>query len=147
MRPTLYHPTAALAGQLYSTNFFRLALDRLKPGGYVVQWMATERTLASFLQVFPYVVRVNFALIGSATPINFSYEELAAKLGGAAGEYLTTMGWNRDEVLSSLMRGPRQIWMPNDERDDKDINTDLFPKDEYYRNRMKIDVIDIVRTE
>ena len=33
------YPTSALAGQLYSTDFFRLALSRLKPGGYVVQWM------------------------------------------------------------------------------------------------------------
>jgi predicted membrane-bound spermidine synthase len=42
------YPTSALAGQLYSTDFFRLALSRLKPGGYVVQWMPSERTLASF---------------------------------------------------------------------------------------------------
>jgi predicted membrane-bound spermidine synthase len=42
-------PTSALAGQLYSTDFFRLAQRRLKPGGYVVQWMPSERTLASFL--------------------------------------------------------------------------------------------------
>ena len=46
------HPTSALAGQLYSVEFFRLAMSRLKPGGYVVQWMPTDRTLSTFLQVF-----------------------------------------------------------------------------------------------
>jgi predicted membrane-bound spermidine synthase len=35
------YPTTALAGQLYSTDFFRLALHRLKPGGYMVQWVPT----------------------------------------------------------------------------------------------------------
>ena len=41
-------PTSALAGQLYSTEFFRLVLSRLKPGGLVVQWMPSDRTLVTF---------------------------------------------------------------------------------------------------
>jgi spermidine synthase len=141
------YPFTALAGQLYSTNFFRLAMSRLKPGGYVVQWKPTERTLVSFLRVFPYVVSVNnFALIGSAKPIDFSVERLAAELGRAAGEYLTKMGWNRNDVLALLISGPQRSWTPNDERDDRDVNTDLFPKDEYYRNSRKIDLIGEDRT-
>ena len=134
------YPTTALAGQLYSTDFFRLALHRLKPGGYVVQWMPTDRTLASFLRVFPYVVRINFMLIGSASPINISYERLNAELAGPAGEYLTKMGWNRNEVAAALISGLPQSWTPSDPRDDRDVNTDMFPKDEYYRNSHKIDL-------
>jgi spermidine synthase len=139
------YPTTALAGQLYSTDFFRLALHRLKPGGYVVQWMATDRTLASFLRVFPYVICIgNFVLIGSASPINISYERLTAELTGPAGEYLTKMGWNPDDIaaiVAGLTTGLNQSWTPNDPRDDRDVNTDIFPKDEYYRNSRKIDLL------
>jgi spermidine synthase len=125
------HPTTALAGQLFSVEFFKLAMSRLKPGGYVVQWVPTERTLASFLRVFPYVVRVNFVLIGSKNPINFSRERLAVELAGSAGNYLERMGWDRNDVATSLLSGPEQSWNPGDARDDRDVNTDLFPKDEY----------------
>jgi spermidine synthase len=134
------YPTTALAGQLYSVDFFQLAMSRLKPSGYVVQWVPTPRTLASFLRVFPYVVRVNFALIGSTSPIDFSRERLAAGLAGLAGDYLERMGWNRNDVAELLLFGPEQSWNPSDARDDRDVNTDLFPKDEYYWNRLKLDV-------
>jgi hypothetical protein len=139
-------PTTALAGQLYSTDFFRLAMSRLKPGGYMVQWVPTERTLASFLRVFPYVFRANFVLIGSASPIDFSHERLTAQFAGPAGEYVTKMGWSRNDVFEALISEPQQSWTPNDARDDRDVNTDMFPKDEYYRNRFKIDIIDAEQT-
>jgi spermidine synthase len=128
------YPTAALAGQLYSVDFFRLTMRRLKPGGYVVQWMATDRTLAGFLQVFPYVVRANALLIGSMTPIAFSHDRLAAELAGPAGEHLTRMGWKREEVAAWLLAGAERSWTPTDPRTDQDVNTDLFPKDEYHRD-------------
>jgi spermidine synthase len=141
------YPTTALAGQLYSTNFFRLALNRLKPGGYVVQWKATDRTLASFLRVFPYVVCLNdFALIGSASPIEITYERLIAELAGPAGEYLAKMGWNRNEVAAKLTSGVAQTWTPHTPRDDRDVNSDAFPKDEYYWNSYKIELIGEDRT-
>jgi predicted membrane-bound spermidine synthase len=133
------YPTRALAGQLYSVDFFQLAMSRLKPSGYVVQWVPTPRTLASFLRVFPYVVHVNFALIGSRSPIDFSRERLAAGLAGSAGDYIERMGWDRNDVATLLLSGPEQSWNPGDARDDRDVNTDLFPKDEYYWNRLKVD--------
>ena len=103
--------------------------------------MPTDRTLASFLRVFPYVVRTSFVLIGSASAINISHERLNAELAALAGEYLTKMGWNRNEVASALISGVPQSWTPSDPRDDRDINTDMFPKDEYNRNSRKIDLI------
>ena len=134
-------PTSALAGQLYSTEFFRLVLSRLKPGGLVVQWMPSDRTLATFLRVFPYVVRINWMLIGSADPIEFGDRRLAKALAGPAGEYLTRMGWKLDEVAPVLTEGSIQSWRPGDPRDDRDVNTDMFPKDEYYWINRKIDLI------
>jgi spermidine synthase len=119
----------------------------LKPGGYMVQWVPTDRTLATFLRVFPYVVEIGkFALIGSRSPINISYERLNELLAGPAGEYLTKMGWSRHEVASRLTWRLPQTWTPHDPREDRDVNTDIFPKDEYYRNRRKIDLIGEDRT-
>jgi spermidine synthase len=135
------YPTTALAGQLYSTEFFRLVLKRLKPGGYAVQWIPTERSRATFLRVFPYVVEVSkFAMIGSATPIDFSSERLNAALA-AAGEWLAKMGWSRNDVAALLLDKRSQTWTPTDPREQGEVNTDLFPKDEYYRNSIKIDLI------
>jgi spermidine synthase len=134
-------PTSALAGQLYSTDFFRLALRRLKPGGFVVQWVPSDRTLATFLRVFPYVVRINFMLIGSASPITIADQRLATAMEGPAGEYLTRMGWNRDEVGPALTSGSVQSWNSGEPRNDRDVNTDMFPKDEYHWISRKIDLI------
>jgi spermidine synthase len=134
-------PTSALAGQLYSTDFFRLALSRLKPGGYIVQWMPTERTLASFLRVFPYVVRINWMLVGSAGPIDIADQRLSAALAGPARQYLRRMGWNPDEVAAALISGSVQSWSPGEPRDDRDVNTDMFPKDEYHWISRKIDLL------
>jgi hypothetical protein len=107
---------------------------------------ADYRTFASFLRVFPYVVRINFFLIGSASAINISYERLNAELAGPAGEYLTKMGWNRNQVAAQLISGLPQSWTPSNPREDRDVNTDIFPKDEYYRNSHKVDLIGDDRT-
>ncbi|WP_332052967.1 hypothetical protein [Reyranella sp.] len=34
------------------------------------------------------------------------------------------------------------MWGPNDPRSDHDVNTDLFPKDEYFLNRSKLSYVD-----
>jgi hypothetical protein len=107
----------------------------------MVQWAPTNRTLTGFLRVFPYVVYIGkFALIGRASPINIPSERLIAELAGLAGEYMTKMGWNRNEV-AALISGLPQTWTPHDAREDRDVNTDIFPKDEYYRNSRKIDLL------
>jgi spermidine synthase len=135
------YPRTALAGQLYSTDFFRLALHRLRPGGYVVQWVPTDRTRTSFLRVFPYAVDFKWVMIGSASPINVSYEQMNKELAGPLGEYLASMGWNRNDIRSALISGLPRTWTPDVPREDRDVNTDIFPKDEYYRNGRKIDLI------
>jgi hypothetical protein len=81
------------------------------------------------------------ALIGSASPINISNERLKQELAGPAGEYLAKMGWSRDDIASLLVSGRPHTWTPDVLREDRDVNTDIFPKDEYYRNNRKIDLI------
>jgi predicted membrane-bound spermidine synthase len=69
-------PHTSHAGMLYSIEFFRQMRNQLREGGICVQWAATDRTVASFVSVFPYVVRLGFVLLGSNQPIPLSAEPL-----------------------------------------------------------------------
>jgi hypothetical protein len=132
-------PWSSHAGLLYSVEFFREVQARLKDDGVYVQWVPTERTLASFLAVFPYVVQLNKVLIGSNRPIAYSRDMLEAKLkGGEVRKYLSAANWDPDFILNWLTEKPERIWSPSDKRTDNDVNTDLFPKDEYFLNRRKL---------
>jgi hypothetical protein len=51
-----------------------------------------------------------------------------------------SMGWSRNDIAAMLLSGPERSWTPKDDRDDRDVNTDIFPKDEYYRNGVKVDI-------
>jgi spermidine synthase len=78
------YPHTSHGGLLYSVEFFRQVRARLAEGGICVQWAPTERTVASFVNVFPYVVQINGVLLGSERPIPFTMEGLAARLRGEA---------------------------------------------------------------
>ncbi|HXE26973.1 MAG TPA: fused MFS/spermidine synthase [Stellaceae bacterium] len=133
-------PDASHSGMLYSTEYFREVRSHLDDGGICVQWAPTQRTVASFLQIFPYVVLVNGVLLGSDKPIPFSVEDLSQRLLSTRS-YLAAGGWNADEIIAWLKEEPIRQWGPNDKRDDRDVNTDLFPKDEFYLNAKKVDFL------
>lgn len=132
------YPWSSHGGLLYSVEFFRQVRERLREGGIFVQWAPTQRTAATFLTVFPYVVRVNDALLGSDRPIPFSLEVVAERLRGTARPYLLAGGWAPEALLAWLSAKPIKVWRPSDPREDRDVNTDLFPKDEYFLNKRKI---------
>jgi spermidine synthase len=136
------YPWSSHAGLLYSVEFFREVQARLKDDGVFVQWLPTERTLASFLAVFPYVVQLNEVLIGGNRPIPYSRDLLAAQLSGVeVRNYLHAANWNPDFILKLLTEKPQGTWRPSDKRTDGDVNTDLFPKDEYFLNPRKISYV------
>lgn len=133
-------PRSSHSGLLYSIEFFRQVRDRLAPGGMAVQWEATPRTLASFLAAFPWVLRVDSGqpwstiLIGSADgPVRYDTAALAARLASVAPA-LEAAGWPPQTLRALLVDVTVQAWGPGDPRP-QDVNTDLFPKDEYFLNR------------
>jgi spermidine synthase len=132
------YPWTSHGGLLYSVEFFRQVRERLREGGICVQWAPTDRTVAGFLSVFPHVVRVNDVLLGSDRPIPFALEAVAERLDGPARAYLVAGGWEPDAIFAWLSQRPVEIWEPSDPRGDRDVNTDLFPKDEYFLNTHKI---------
>lgn len=127
-------PESAHSGLLFSVEFFRQVKERLNPGGLCVEWAPTQRTIDTFRQVFPYVVRSGNALIGSDRAIDFSLDRFAAALRGPARAHLAAGGWTPEAVLAWLTKSPVQRWSPGDAPPSGDINTDLLPKDEYYLN-------------
>jgi spermidine synthase len=129
-------PYFATSGMLYSSEFFRQVLNSLNPGGLAVMWLPTKRSLATFLRVFPYAVQTEFATIGSSQPIQFSQDSLLRRF-----ERPDTLSYLRNLSILDLAslramfeKPPIKLWSPSDLRLDTDIDTDLFPKDEYYLN-------------
>lgn len=136
-------PWSSHAGLLYSVEFFRQVRAHLAEGGMYVQWVPTERTLASILSVFPYVLQLNDVAIGSDRPIPYTDGLLSDRLHGIeTRRYLEAANWNPDLILRRLTSNPARTWSPNDPRADSDVNTDLFPKDEYFLNRRRLRYID-----
>ena len=129
-------PKTALSGLLNSREFFEQVRTKLAPGGIYVQWAPTERSVATFRSVFPYVTMIHPAMLGSDRPIPYSREKIAALLArpGVASHLAAAridraeLGkWFEDKKIEVLNDGRT---VPTDSP-----NTDFFPRDEYYLNR------------
>jgi spermidine synthase len=124
-------PTSAFSGNVYSKEYFELLRARLKPGGYAVTWAPTVRIRNTFQTVFPYIVYVDdLVLIGSNQPIQVSWDAIQKQTQtpftqahyGSAGIKL----W---PLLANYQSHTRTL--PGNQPVGREINTDLFPKDEY----------------
>jgi spermidine synthase len=129
-------PKTALSGLLNSQEFFRQVRAKLAPGGIYVQWAPTERSVATFRSVFPYVTMVHPALLGSDSPIPYDREkilaqleqpEIAAHFTAAGADRAALRQWFADKKVEPLNDG-RTVPAASP-------NTDFFPRDEYYLNR------------
>ena len=90
------HPWAYGAGYLYPAQYYRLARERLQPGGVMCQWVpAYELSLESFKSVvgtfaesFPYLTlwqaSNDMILVGSNSPIHVDVGVLAQRLAEPA---------------------------------------------------------------
>ena len=129
-------PKTALSGLLNSREFFEQVKAKLAPGGIYVQWAPTERSVATFRSVFPYVTMVHPAMLGSDRPIPYSREKIAALLArpdvathlkAARIDGAELASWFADKKIEVLNDGAT-VPAPSP-------NTDFFPRDEYYLNR------------
>ncbi len=129
-------PYSSHSGLLYSREYFETVRRQLAPGGLAAQWNASPRTEATFVSVFPYVTRIDALLLGSNSPIDYAPEGVRARLEDPAIQrYLTQAGIELDELRATIQPAD-QRWTPTTPRDypEQMINTDLFPRDEYYLN-------------
>jgi predicted membrane-bound spermidine synthase len=133
-------PWRSRAGMLYSQEFFQEVQTKLKPGGFFVEWNVGAGTQETMLSVFPYVTSVGFEntlwiLIGSDRPIEFNKNQLLTQLNlPQVISFLEKARVNiskiRDQVQSASITVHSQV----QEGIPQQINTDLFPRGEYYLN-------------
>ena len=110
-----------------------LLRDRLKPGGLAVTWSPTERVHNTFVKVFPYVLSYGDILLGSKEPIAFDPAAVRDRLAEPdVRAYYERAGVDIIALLTAYLERAPRIYSPADDRSAfLDINTDLFPKDEF----------------
>jgi len=127
-------PTSAHSGNLYSKEYFRLLLSRLKPGGFAVTWAPTQRVHDTFVLVFPHVLSLPHILIGSNEPIPWDGDALRHRLNHLElRHHFSSAGVDLPGLLEPFLdpRTPVRRYTPEYDRSTlTDINTDLFPRDE-----------------
>jgi predicted membrane-bound spermidine synthase len=126
-------PGSAYAGNLYSDRYFMLLRDRLKPGGLAVTWAPTPRIRRTFLKVFPHVVVYGDILIGSGNPIDSNPDAIRARLSDprVIDYYAGAAVDIRRLVEGYIGQWPLKFDASHDRSTIVDINTDLFPRDEF----------------
>jgi predicted membrane-bound spermidine synthase len=130
-------PQTSHSGMLYSVEFLSLVRESLKPGGLFVQWAPTERVARSFLAAFPHVLMLLpvSLLIGSDSPIPFDAEALRGRIGEPAFQAWARRAGVDPSGFPALFASETRVWGPETPRgDSEEVNTDLFPKDEFYLN-------------
>jgi len=128
-------PQSAHSGMLYSVEYYEQVRRSLAPGGIAVKWGPTDRSLASFLAVFPHAVVKGSAMIGSDRPVDVSDERLKARLAEPrVAAYLAAAGLDAAEYARWIDDAVPRVYGPEDPRPAMEVNTDLRPRDEFYLN-------------
>jgi predicted membrane-bound spermidine synthase len=125
-------PGSAYSGALYSDTYFQLVREHLTPNGLAATWAPTQRVYNTFIRAFPYVVAMPGILIGSNDPIPIDRAAIDARLAAPeAHQYFEKAGINIQQLLTTYLDAP-VVYTPEYPRQQLgDINTDLFPKDEF----------------
>jgi spermidine synthase len=125
-------PTSAYSGNLYSEEYFTLVRSRLRPGGLAATWLPTQRVHNAFVRVFPYVLSASGVLVGSSAPINVDRDAIARRIADPrVRDHYARAGINVQELMSSYLTSPARYAPDFDRRPLSDVNSDLFPRDEY----------------
>jgi len=126
-------PTSAYAGNLYSQGYFTLLRDRLEPRGLAVTWAPTVRVRNTFVTVFPHVLDYGDIIIGSRDAIVVDVAAMRARVSDPdARRRYAESGVDILALLSPYLDRQPRVFGPADDRSRLvDVNTDLFPRDEF----------------
>ncbi len=129
-------PFTSHSGMLYSVEFLRLVKASLNEGGIFVQWAPTKRVVHSFISVFPHVIllRPISVLIGSTRPIAWDPDEVLARLDSADFRAWAERAGADPRLFAQMIAAQAVVWRPDTVRGEGEVNTDLFPRDEFYLN-------------
>jgi spermidine synthase len=143
-------PNVSNSGFIYSVEYFRQLRSRLNPGGLCVQWAPTPRIRATFAAAFPYVLDVvdsyRHVMVGSERPIDFNMDNVIDRLlDPDTRTYLAAAQWDADAVVQLFRDRQATVWKQPDDARAVDVNTDLFPKDEFNHGCANGSCVDYVR--
>jgi spermidine synthase len=125
-------PGSAYSGALYSDTYFALVREHLAPNGLAATWAPTQRVYNTFIQAFPHVVAMPGILIGSNEPIPMDRAAIETRLAEPqVRQYFERAGIDIRKLLATYLDAPT-VYTPAYPRQQLvDVNTDLFPKDEF----------------
>jgi spermidine synthase len=126
-------PGTPYVGNLYSFEYFLLLRRRLRPGGLGVSWAPTERVKGAFLKAFPHVLQFGDTMVGSDEPIAYDPEVLRARMADpfTRGRFARA-SIDLESLMGPALNHPPVVTGPESDRSGLvEIDTDLFPKDEY----------------
>jgi spermidine synthase len=128
-----HNPEQAFSGNLYSYDYFMMAKAHLKPGGYAVTWAPTLRVLKSFVKAYPHVAQFGNVLVGSESFIEYDREAIVRRIKNPVIKaYYQQAGLDVEALAAgSILKEPVRYGPGLDRTAITDINTDLFPKDEF----------------
>lgn len=133
-------PWRSRAGMLYSQEFFQEVKSKLKPGGFFVEWNVGAGTQETMLSVFPYVANIHlddnlWVLIAGDRPIEFERETILTKLNlPQVTKFLDQAGIDIQAIARDVQAATVTMHTQAEEVQSQLINTDLFPRGEYYLN-------------
>ncbi len=130
-------PTSAYSGNLYSEAYFTLLKNRLTPNGLAATWVPSKRVHDTFVRVFPYGVSLPGILLGSSQPFDIDRALVAARVADPrVREHFRRAGVDIEALARQYLDGPSARFGPDFDRTTlRDLNTDLFPKDEFDLSR------------
>lgn len=125
-------PRSTYSGNLYSIEYFNLLKNRINNSGFVITWMPTSRVKNTFTQVFEHVYAINnFMLVGSKQPFQVDLSTIQKNINND----FTKAHFEKANIypISYLTPYFRKVeyFKKGNKETKPDINTDLFPKDEF----------------
>jgi spermidine synthase len=131
-------PRSSYSGNIYSKEYFEVLKNKLKVGGIVATWMPTNRVKDTFVGVFLYVYEIGgFLLIGSNQPFDLKAEMIAKKLSNSfTKNHFQKANIDVQNCVNQYIKEIKTIQNGKVEFKE-DINTDMFPKDEYMQDDFK----------
>jgi predicted membrane-bound spermidine synthase len=124
-------PSSAHSGNLYSVEYFNSVRRRLQFDGLAVTWAPTERIRATFLAAFPHVLALDDIYVGSGSPIPFD-ARLLVERAASVRPYFEAAGVDIVAIVEDYLgRGPVLIGPDAARPMGAELNTDMFPRDEF----------------
>ncbi len=128
----------AYSGNLYSLDFFLEVRRRLSKGGVFCTYVPTRRVADTVLAAFPFVVDIRLAslriMLGAEEPLDVDVATLLERLKAPAVRRSFQSTPRGLELLQEVVNlvGALEITPigPEMPRPTRDINTDLFPRDD-----------------